>query len=134
MIHQFVATFTGSDLTTREIAYSTVETDRGSAAALRLAVVDLEERGALRGQPGLDVREIPGVPVEIEISKKHEQHPGRDGSYWTKTITVDLPARTATIKETFWDNSTRETSEPTVTTRPATDDEIRQAEDRADCA
>lgn len=74
------------------------------------------------------------VPVEIEISKKHERHPGRDGSYWTKTITVDLPARTATIKETFWDNSTRETSEPTVTTRPATDDEIRQAEDRADCA
>lgn len=65
MIHHFVATATAPDLTTREIAHSTVETDRGPAAALKLAVLDLEERGELRGQPGLDVREIRNTTIEL---------------------------------------------------------------------
>jgi len=68
----------------------------------------------------------------IEISKKRESHPARDGSYWTRTITVDLATSQATTRETFWDNATRETSEPTETTRPATAEELETARDRAE--
>lgn len=59
MIYQFELTATATDLTTRQIAWSTVETDRGPREARRLAVLDFEERGEMRGQPGLSVDEIP---------------------------------------------------------------------------
>lgn len=57
MIYEFVAAAAScnSDPAPRIIAHSTVETERGEKHALRLAVLDLEERGELRGQAGLSV-------------------------------------------------------------------------------
>ena len=57
MIYVFAATAAtcNSDPAPRVIAHSTVETSRGARHALKLAVLDLEERGDLRGQAGLSV-------------------------------------------------------------------------------
>lgn len=41
---------------TRDIAWSTVETENGAFAARALACRDFEERGEMRGQAGLDVQ------------------------------------------------------------------------------
>jgi len=57
MIYEFVATAAScnSDPAPRVIAHSTVETSGGAKHALKLALLDLGERGELRGQAGLSV-------------------------------------------------------------------------------